>query len=253
MRLAFLLVFGFIGSAHADSSCVVPLGADQLPKILVDGLHVIGKRTVVLDARVMLADLTLHVAKRFMADHVGAKTGTWVTDLVGEVAGKQDTTTVPGTLRIGSYRITARTAGSAYALVIEDGVCAPALDTKPLAIGESRSYWISTEGTTAIHLMNAESWNSSDYLELYLGFGFAHNGGYRPYLNLTLLRQTAGATDRKELDFSDDVPAPFKLVDHRVEIVQVVWGPNTKRVQGEIEPVETVPVAHILVRLTRQQ
>jgi len=253
MKTLLVIAISLAARAASAGACVDPVNTNQLPATLSSGPHLAGKRTIALDSTIVVGGLTLHVSKRFMPDVMGGKSGTWFTDLDAKVGEKSEMTTVPGTLRIGGYKINASVAGKVFALEIMDGVCEPEYVAKPLKVGESRSYWLSTEGTRLIDLREAESWNSGDTIEIRLGAGFSRNGHYNAYVGMDVLRMRSGWHADKTIDFSDDPPKPFALDDHTVEIVRVVWGPNTKLVQGEILPIETEPVAHILVRLTRNR
>ncbi|MEO8698976.1 MAG: hypothetical protein ABI867_03000 [Kofleriaceae bacterium] len=249
--IAIALTLAALAPTASADSCVAPSANNGLPPVLANGPHHVATHTIPLAKKLVVGDLTVMLSRRFMPDFMGSKSGVWVVDLAGQDAlgKKSDTTTAPGMLRVGRYRITARPAGTDFTLVIEDGVCDPEHVGKPLARGASASFWLSTEGTRLIDLRDAESWNSSDWFELRLGHGFNRNGYYNAYLGMDLVR----ARENKTIDFSDTVPKPFVFVDHQIEIVRVVWGPNTTVVEGEILPVETNPVAHILVRVTRLQ
>ncbi|MBA2544275.1 MAG: hypothetical protein H0V17_31815 [Deltaproteobacteria bacterium] len=168
----------------------------------------------------------------------------------------------PGVLRIANYRVSLRTVSTkplTYDAIVEDIGCPEDSTVDPLAAKQSHELWVSTDGVMKFYFSKVRWYSGGDTLQLTLMTGLAPGVQQKDkanptgHLMLHLFESRDGAPASKEFTNADLAGAKATLLDYKVEVLRVVWGTETKLVDGQLVTRGKEPAGSVLVRVTRLQ
>lgn len=280
-----IVVFGVVGVGFAaplsaTSPCVTPTSALELAPRLAGGPKVLDQRALKPGERATVTvgdrELLISLRNQLMPAFVGSTQGevlpfaevTWRSK--GKNTAKDDAVTqtsyVPAAISVGDKRVTFTEADEKFAVVVEDlGVgCTADEHEDTLKNGESRLIWLSTYGVTTYSFYVGESWNASDQLQLNLRSFSSPNSRRKVVLGaggkpltpggviVGVFERNDSANDSKDLDVVVDDKANLAMAAHRVEVVRVIHGKDSRFSFKEVyAPAE--PVVSVLVKVTRKK
>ena len=264
----------------APPACIDPVGANGLSAVLARGPKVVGTYKLTPGKRLETKQLRLLATTRFMPERGGSSRGEWLPglsvsllpDVVRDGPKAENTIDQHGyePLRIGTYRVSVgkitptkkgSKKGSIIETVVEDLGCTEESVHAPLAPGEGKTFWVSTEATRT-YAFSTGHWYEWRHPRMYFlvaagldpdvqqvpgtttprgwisAQAWENQGGLPSWDNRTLATLTAGAV--------------LELPAHEVEVLRVVLGPDTSVVDGRVVTKGKQPVVSALVRVTRK-
>jgi len=251
--------------ADAPVGCVDPVGADGAPARVSRGAQLVGTYQLVADKPLDTAHVRLTVHDVFIPERVGSTRGEHSIGLTaqllpdvirdGESAANSVDLNDLSTALLGTYRIAVKADRSGYRATIEDLGCPERAVHPPLALHQSKTFWLSTEGVKTYAFSTGE-WYDNDYqvyaaLTADLDPTVQQTAGTSPHGWLNLQGWETGPTFA-DIDHTKlRAGAVIELADHRLVVKKVVLGPNTSIVDGRVITTGGPPVVSVLVELTR--
>jgi hypothetical protein len=215
----------------------------------------------------VLGELQLALTHRFIPMRVGSTTGTTELTLVGRFGDDpqhpgsdcENCTlsehNLPQRVRLGHYRwqITDVDLAIPRATVVVNRVAlAPKLRGPGLADGDSCTFWLSTLGVDDIELEPPNGrgyFNYDDYVEIQLGVypRWQSRTSWAAINARRVLREFENAYWEHKIEAPTAAPQVTALGDHRLELLELVFSPDTRFDGGLHGAVEL----HAQMRLTR--
>jgi hypothetical protein len=168
-------------------------------------------------------------------------------------------------LRIGTYRVTVKSVtpsrkGNIVETLVEDLGCLDEYVHAPLAPNESKTFWVSTETTRTY------SFSTGHWYDQVARFSFVVSSGLAPAVQQTPGTKTphgwisADAWDSNngfpswDDRYVDDFKPGSRLETsgYTIDVIDVVLGPDTSVIDGQVHTKGRDPVMSALVRVTRR-
>lgn len=259
----------------APAGCIDPVGADGLPTLLARGPKVIGTYRLIDGKPRDTPKLRLLARAHFMPERGGSTKGEWLPgfevsilpDVDRDGPNPQNSVEQHGydPLRIGTYRVRMRVVkpkakGSVIEAVVEDLGCREEYVHPPLAPGEQKTFWVSTEGTRTYSFSTGHWYDQVARMYFLVSSGLApdvqqvpgtktphgwisaqaweNQGGLPSWDDRYLEKLTAGSV--------------LDLPEHEVRVLKVVLGAGTSVVDGDVVTTGGQPAISTLVRVTRR-
>jgi hypothetical protein len=252
--------------------------AQGLPERLEKGPTLLASQPLGMGSKVEIAGLLVQLNKRFLPHHVGSKQGhfepegtvRWELDAVLHGENPQNTQTLlnPDQVQVGRYRVRfgePETPKQPWMIHVEDMGCEPVEENGPLSSGEKRVFWISTLGTRQIAFRGpaATAASSGPGLQLELTSGqslgarrnavLGDNGEYLTlgWVRLSLREQGDELPRSAEYQDQQIEKARHDFPDHRIEVLRVVYEPNSRIRFRELYTLRE-PGVSVLLQVTRK-
>jgi len=288
MRSSFILLafvafvaFWSVGAraaGYTPAPCMVPDGADGLPKALT-APTLLGEKTIAPGASFTAGPLRIKLTKTVMPAYVGTTQGEAVVDgdvqIVdavkkdGESSKNSASSHLPATIRLDRYRVVfdeaGATGGAQFAVRVDDLGCVGEQEGFPMTKGETMTLWLSTDGAPSVELFAGDdretSAFSSDVFQLGLTSGTSENSNRRVVMDdkgrplipgWITLRSWENGPESKEITAValNTKGAQLAMKKHKIEVLKVVHGPKTKlRFKEPYAPAD--PALSVLVKITR--
>jgi hypothetical protein len=252
--------------------CIDPVGATGLPIALSRGPQIVGTYQLVAGKPLVTPRLRLLATAHFVPTRVGSKEGEWLPGLEATLIPDADRDGISyrnsvdqhgyDPLRIGTFRISVKSVGAVKGTttvetLVEDLGCLEDYVHAPLAPGESKTFWVSTEATRKYSFSVGHWYEGIEqmYFLVSSGLGPASQqapGTKTPHGFIAAQTwETGPSWDDRNLD-EITVGRVFQLNRHTVEVLRVVLGPDTSVVDGRVHTKGRDPVVSVLVRATRR-
>lgn len=259
----------------APGSCIDPVGQKGLALALAKGPKVVGTYKLVAGKKTTIPNLRLLATARFVPDRLGSAHGEWLPGLGAELVpdvdrdGPSYRNSVDqhgyDPLRIGTYRIsvtgvTKVKTNTVVDVLVEDLGCMEEYVHAPLAPGESKTFWVSTEATRTY------GFSVGHWYDQVARFYFAVSAGLAPDVQQEPGTKTPhGWISAQAWDSNEGWPSwddrtldklrpgdVLKTAGYTIEVIDVVLGKDTSVVDGRVVTKGRQPVVHALVKVTRR-
>lgn len=253
----------------APPGCVEPI-ADGITAPIKRGPTRIGVYRLANGKAIDTPRLRLKAYGRFIPERLGSRRGevmaSFEAQLLPDVIrdGENPDNSVfdaaPGVLRILSYRVTLRTVSTsplAYDAIVDDVGCPEESTVPPLAAGQSRTFWVSTDGVMKFSFSNVPWYASGDRLQATLMSSLEPDVHQRDkanptgHLMLHWFEGRDGHPESTELVNDKIAGSSATLQDYRVRVLRVVWGKDTRLVDGRLVTKGNLPAGSVLIEVTR--
>lgn len=264
--------------ADAPPACVDPVGADGPSRLLARGPKKLGTYKLTSGKSLDTPRLRLKVSGKFIPERLGSSKGELLTgisvallpdvDRDGENPRNSVDETGLGPVRIAHYRVSVQPAPVkkgkplTYQALVEEVGCPERAVHPPLAVGAAKTFWLSTEAVATYAFSEGDWFDSMPEVHARLSAGLDPDVQQTPgepphgWINLQGWERMSGLPTSRDL-YLDKMPgAVLELPEHRLEILKVVLGAETKRDEewghGRIITKGKQPVVSALVRITRK-
>ncbi len=259
----------------APAGCIDSVGADGLSTLLARGPKLIGTYQLTAGKKLDTPKLRLLATAHFMPERMGSTKGEWLPgfevsllpDVDRDGPNPQNSVDQHGydALRISTYRVRMRVVkpkakGAVIEAVVEDLGCMEEYVHAPLAAGESKTFWVSTEGTRTYSFSTGHWYDQVARMYFLVSAGLAPDVQQAPgtktphgWISAQAWENQGGlpSWDDRYLD-KLTVGSVLELPAHTFEVLKVVLGPSTSVVDGQVQTTGRDPVISTLVRVTRR-
>lgn len=257
----------------APPSCIEPVGQDGLPLAIARGPKVLGTYKLKPGKKLETPRLRILATSHFMAERVGSAKGEWLPglevsllpDVDRDGPAPENSVDQHGydPLRINTYRVTPLRVlknGDVETLV-EDLGCEEEYVHAPLAAGERKTFWVSTEATRTYSFSTGYWFEQVARMYFLVSSGLAPDVQQEPGTKTPHGYITAQAWDSNEgwPSWDDRTIDKFAAGDvlktngYTIEVKKVVLGKDTSVVDGRVFTTGRAPVVHALVTVTRRE
>ncbi len=255
----------------APAGCVEPI-ANGITAPIARGPKPVGVYRIANGKSIDTPRLRLKAYGRFIPERMGSTKGEVMAsfeaqllpDVVrdGENPVNSKFDAAPGVLRILNYRVTLRTVSTKpllYDAIVEDIGCTEEGTVPPLAAKQAKTFWVSTDGVMTFSFSNVPWYMSGDRLQATLmtslGPDVQQTDKANPFGHIMLHFFEGRDGSPSSTEFVNDkiAGATATLLDYKVEVLRVVWGKDTRLVDGRLITKGNVPAGSVLVKVTRTQ
>ncbi len=254
-------------------ACVDPVGLDGVTSLVTRGPKLVGVYRLKDRKTLDTPKLRLRAYGEFIPERLGSSRGevqarfeaALLPDVVRDGPNPENSvfTSAPGVLRIGLYRVSLRTVTTkplTYDATVEEIGCPEEGTTPPLATAhDTRTFWVSTDGVMKYGFSRRPWYMSGDRLQITLLTSLDPDVQQKDKANPTggiMLHMWEGLDGHPrwgELTDGKIAGSVTQLQDHKIEVLRVIWGKDTRLVDDRLVTKGTEPAATILVRVTRTQ
>jgi hypothetical protein len=264
--------------ADAPPACVEPVGAEGPSPLLARGPKTLGTYTLSSGKSLDTPRLRLKVSGRFIPERLGSSRGELLTgisvallpdvDRDGENPQNSVDETGLGPVRIGPYRVSVQPAPfkrgrpQTYRALVEEVGCPARAVHPPLAVGASKTFWLSTEAVATYAFSHGDWFDSMPEVYARLSAGLDPDVQQTPgepphgWINFQGWERMSGRPTSQDFYLDKMQGAVVELPEHRLEILKVVLGAETTRDEewgnGRVVTKGKPPVVSALVRITRK-
>lgn len=264
--------------ADAPPACVDPVGAEGFSPLLARGPKKLGTYKLISGKTLDTPRMRLKVSGKFIPERMGSTRGEVLTgisvallpDVVrdGESPDNSVDETGIGPVRIGTYRVSVQPdpvkkgRPITYQALVEEVGCPARAVHPPLAVGASKTFWLSTEAVETYAFSEGDWFESMPEVYARLSAGLDPDVQQTPgkpphgWINFQGWERMSGLPTSQDFYLDKMQGAVIELPEHKLEILKVVLGADTTRDaewgNGRILTKGRQPVVSALVRITRK-
>jgi len=259
----------------APPACIDPVGATGLPLAITRGPSAARTHRLVVGKPMVVGNLRLRAAARFIPERVGSSAGEWLPGLEAQLVAEAKRDGVAfrntveqsgydpiriGTLRVSVIKVSNKRKRTTLEVLVEDLGCRDQYVHPPLAAGASKTFWVSTEATPTYYFSTGHWYDQVPAMYFMVSSGLDPDVQQEPgtrtphgWINSQAWEREGGlpSSESKYLK-TLTAGAVFDLPIHRVEVLRVEVGKDTSVVDGRVHTVGRLPVVSALVKVTRK-